>query len=161
IEHQPTGNPRGGNIDPHIDRAGYEKGKALWLVHVRQPGAAAESYRRAADFLEAGDKPLAEAVLEARRKAYPDDEHWPAAVGRHYAQALLGSAEPLNEYNMFRKASALEAGSPYAEAVGARLAESRDARVLAQTAQYLLAWSHSYDNRALPLARSYIERARS
>jgi hypothetical protein len=167
IEHQPTGK-LWGNIDPRIDRAGYEKGKALWLANLKQPGAAAEIYQRAADFLEGADKPLAESILQAGRKAYPDDNRWPSALGRHYAQALLGSAEPVTEYNVFRKTNSQEAQGPYAQTVRVQLAESRDAHVLAQTAQYLLAWGSPHGpagreggSAALQLARAYADRALS
>jgi Zn-dependent protease with chaperone function len=168
IEHQPGGKLWGGNIDPRVDRAGYEKGKAFWLANVKQPGAAAEIYQRAADFLEGGDKPLAGSILEAGRKAYPNDDRWPPAFGRHYAQVLLGSAEPVTEYNVFRKVSSQEAQSAYAQTVRAQLAGSRDAHVLAQTAQYLLAWGRPHGpagteggSAALQLARAYIDRALS
>jgi hypothetical protein len=167
IEHQPTSKHLG-NIDPHIDRAGYEKGKILWLAHLKQAGTAAEIYRRAADFLEGADKPLAESILQAGRKAYPDDNRWASALGRHYGQVLLGSAEPVTEYNVFRKVSRQEAQSAYAKTVRAQLAESREAHVLAQTAQYLLAWGSPYGaaaseggSAALQLARAYVDRALS
>jgi Zn-dependent protease with chaperone function len=108
IEHDPAGKLSGA-IDPRIDRAAYERGKALWLGHLKQPGASAEIYRRAADFFEGGDMALAESTLEAGRKAYPDDPAWPSAFGRIYARALPD-----------------------------RLATSRDAAVLAQAARYLV-----------------------
>lgn len=166
IEHQPAGGLWGGNIDPHIDAAGYAKGKVLWLANLKQPGASAEVYQRAADFLEGGDKPLAESVLQAGRKAYPEDQRWATAFGRHYAQVLLGSAEPVTEYNVVRKISSQEAQSVYAQAVRAHLAESRDPRILAETAQWLLAWGRPYGlaegdsgSAALQLARIYVDRA--
>lgn len=166
IEHQPAGRVSGGNINPRIDRAGYEKGKALWLAHLKKPAASADMYQRAADFLEGGDKPLAESALVAGRNAYPDDKRWAMAFGRHYAQVLAGSAEPPTEFNVIRTLSAQEAQSAYAQTVRARLAESRDARVLTQTAQWLLAFSNPFRRGAsktasesLELARAYVDRA--
>ncbi len=168
IEHQPDGKVWPGNINPRLDRAGYNRGKALWLAHVKRSGAAAEVYQRAADFLEGGDKPLAEEVLRAGQKAYPDDPRWASAFGRHYGQALLGSDEPVTEFNVFRVATAQEAQSRYAQEVRTRLAESGDVRVLAQTAQYLLAWGNRFGPRgrdagvdSLQLARTYVDRALS
>ena len=168
IEHQPGGKVWPGNINPQLDRASYDRGKALWLAHLKRPGAAAEIYQRAADFLEGGDRPLAESALQTGQKAYPNDTRWASAFGRHYAQALLGSGEPVTEFNVFRVVSALEAQSPYAQTVRARLAESTDARVLAQTAQYLLAWSGHFTRGGkdagldlMQLARTYVDRALS
>jgi hypothetical protein len=168
IEHQPDGKIWPGSINPQYDRAGYERGKALWLAHLKRPGASAAAYQRAADFLEGADRPLAESVLQSGQKAYPNDNRWAGAFGRHYAQALLGSGEPLTEFNVFRVASVQEAQSLYAQSVRARLAESNDAGVLAQTAQYLLTWGNR-SNRAgkdaapdaIQLARTYLDRALS
>jgi len=167
IERQPGGKVWPGNINPRLDRAGYDRGKALWLARLKWPGAAAEIYQRAADFLEGGDKPLAEAVLKAGQKAYPNDRLWASLFGRHYAQALLGSAEPVTEFNVFRLVSAQEERSPYAQSVRARLAESSDTRVLAATAESLLAWGTHLGRRedtrrdAIQLARTYLDRALS
>ncbi len=125
------------NIDPRQDREGYEKGKALWLAHVKKPGAQPEVFRRAADFLEGADKPLAESVLEAGRAAYPS-ESWASAFGRHYAQVLIGSGEPVTDFNVLRAASTAEASTAYAQKVRAQLAASTDPQLLAQTAQSLV-----------------------
>jgi hypothetical protein len=146
IEHQPAGKLWGENIDPRIDPAGYEKGKALWLANLKRPGASAGVYRRAAEFLEGDDRPLAGSVLRAGRKAFPDDKDWPRAFGQHYANVLIGAAEPL-----------------YAQAVRAELAGSRDARVLAQTAQWLVLSRPAGEANAaaLQLARTYVDRALS
>ena len=73
IEFHPAGKSWPGNINPRLDRSSYERGKALWLVHLAKPDAAPELYQRAADFLEGGDKPLAETVLERGAKAHPSD----------------------------------------------------------------------------------------
>ena len=146
IEHHPDGKVWPGNINPQLDRAGYNRGKALWLAHLKHPGAAAQIYQRAADFLEGGDRPLAESILQAGQKAYPNDTRWALAFGQHYAQALLGS------------------GEPYAQTVRARLAESTDVRVLAQTAQWLLAWENHFSlggKDAMQLARTYVNRGLS
>jgi len=163
IEHHPGGKTWTGNINPQLDRKSYERDKALWLAHLKRPGVTPEMYQRAADFLEGGDRALAEAALEAGRKAYPDDRRWPSLFGRHYAQALVGSGEPMTEYNVFRFVNAKEAHSPYAESVRARLAESTEASVLAHTARSLLTWGFQRPGRhnadLLQLAQTYAERA--
>ena len=43
IEHQPDGKIWPGSINPQYDRAGYERGKALWLANLKRPGAAADN----------------------------------------------------------------------------------------------------------------------
>jgi hypothetical protein len=144
IEHEPGGKVLLWNINPAWDRAGYDRGKSLWLANLKKPGAGADIHSRAAAFLEGADKPLAEGILLAGRKAYPDDKRWAGALGRHYAQALLGAAEPLTEYNVFRSVSASQARGPYAESVRAKLAKSNDARLLAYTADGLLRGCSSY-----------------
>jgi hypothetical protein len=156
IEHQPGGKIWPGCIDPRLDHAGYERGRTLWMAHVKRPGATAEIYQRAADFLEGGDKPLAEEVLQAGWKAYPNDARWAEAFGRHYAQVLLGLP------------SAQEAQNSYAQSVRARLAGSTDVRVLARTAKYLEAWGggliavrRDAALDAMQLARTYVDRALS
>jgi hypothetical protein len=164
IEHQPGGNVWAGNIDPNVDSSGYQEGKTLWLVNLRQSDASAIIYQRAADFLEGADKSLAESVLLAGQKAYPNDERWPRAFGRHYAQALLGSVGPLTEYNVIRHVSSQGVQSAYTMTVRTQLAGSRDAPVLAQTAQWLLVWGNSQEGKeeretALRLAHAYVERA--
>ncbi len=164
IEHQPAGTVRPWHINPAGDRAGYARGKRLWLENVKKPGASADVYDRAAAFLEGADKPLAEDILLAGRKAYPNDSRWEDALGRHYAQVLLGSAEPRTEYNVFRVVSAKEANSPYARSVRAKLVASDDAPMLAQTAQWLIAWGRGPNGRGLNsdiigLATAYADRA--
>lgn len=155
-----------GNIDPGVDRAGYERGKALWLAHMNRPGAPADIFERSAEFLEGGDRQLAEMALDRGRKNYPSDRRWPLAYGRHYAQALLGSGEPLTEFNVFRKVNAREASSAYARSVQARLAESSDAPLLVYTAQYLMVWGSRLQradatSRTWTLAKTYADRALS
>jgi beta-lactamase regulating signal transducer with metallopeptidase domain len=163
IEHHPGGPVWPGNINPRLDPAGYERGKRLWLAHLKNQGASVEIFRRAADFLDGGDRALAEAALQQGQKAHPNDKGWAASFGRHYAQALLGSREPVTEFNVFRERSPEEANNTYARDVRARLAQANDAGVLAQTAQFLLAWSRGSpgkeDVEAMQLARSYSDRA--
>ncbi len=153
IEHHPGGRISPGNINPQYDREGYLRGKALWLTHLKRPGASAEIYQRAADFLEGGDKPLAESVLTAGRKAHPNDPRWARAFGMHYSRVLL---------------NAQEAQSPYGQKVRAQLAKSSDAGVLAQTAESLLLGNNPYrsggegtGSDGVQLARTFVDRAAS
>ncbi len=168
IEHHPGSKLLSGNINPQYDPEGYVRGKALWQAHLKRPGATAEIYQRAADFLEGGDRQLAESVLRDGQKAYPADPRWASALGRHYARALLGFGETTPEQRALRTVSAQEAQSSYVRDVRLRLAESNDASVLALTARELLIWSRrprtdgeNADLDAQRLARTYVERALS
>ena len=151
IEHRPDSKIWTGNINPQWDRAGYDRGKALWLANIKRPGATPQMYQRAADFLEGADRPLAESVLRMGRKAYPNDSRWASSFGRHYAQTLIGSDEPL---------------TPYAQRVRAQLDESTDVLVLVNTAEYLLPRGAMgrRDGKYVdltPLARRYVDHALS
>ncbi len=153
IEHRPGGRILPGDINPQYDREGYVRGKGLWLAHLKRPGASAEIYQRAADFLEGGDKPLAESVLTAGRKTFPNDPRWARAFGMHYFRVLI---------------DAQEAQSPYGQKVRAQLAKSSDAGTLAQTAGLLLFASNPYgrdvkgtSSDASQLARTLVDRAAS
>jgi hypothetical protein len=167
IEHQPDGKIWPGNINPRYDKASYERGKALWLAHVKRlqnsgpaPKNSREIYRRAADFLEGGDKPLAEQVLRAGRQAFANDHQWMSALGRHYAQVLIGSTEPMTEYNVIRKVDAEEAATPYARKARQELAESNNAALLRSAGHYLMSFAR-LDENATDLARTYMDRADS
>jgi hypothetical protein len=120
IDHRPEGKLWPGNIDPRMDRPGYDKGKALWLALTKRPGASPEVYQRAAFFLKGDDLPLAESILRTGQKAYPDDKRWPSSLGRLYARVLIESNETL------------------AQKARAELEVSTDAAVLAHTAWNLL-----------------------
>ncbi len=163
IEHEPEGKVRPWNINPGWDRSAYDQGKRLWLANTKRPGASAEIYDRAAAFLQVADKSLAEEILLAGRKAFPEDSRWGRLLGEHYAMALLGSAEPRTEYNVIRSFSVSEAQGPYAQSVRAKLEHSTDSRMLAQTAQCLTAWGRGRDTRlttdTLALAESFASRA--
>src|SRR5262245_3123523 len=168
IEHEPT-LPAPRNINPEWDREGYERGKRLWLAHLEKPGVESAIYRNAAQFLEGGDKPLAERVLLDGQNAYPN-EKWSMDLGMHYAQALLGSTGPLAEFNVVRSVSMKEAHGTYARSVRIKLADSNDPQTLMQTAQHLIGWGLSFlfpcdkqdkplDFDVIALARSYNDRA--
>jgi hypothetical protein len=163
IEHESGSKVRPWNINPGWDRVSYEHGKRLWLANVKKPGASAEIYDRAAAFLQGADKPLAEEILFAGRRAYPGDTRWPRALGEHYAMALLGSAEPLTEYNVIRTINPAEVQGPYAQSVRAKLEKSTDSLLLAQTAQGLMRWGLRRDSHVtadtLALVEFYAGRA--
>ena len=161
IEHHPDGKIWPGNINPQWDRAGYERGKSLWLTYLKRPGASVETYQKAAAFLEAGDRPMAESVLEAARKAYPNiPRGWTSAFAQHYAQALIGSREPLTNLNVFRNVEAEASSSEYAQQVRTRLSNSTDPELLIVTARWLVVWGQRAPG-PMQLARTYTDRALS
>lgn len=165
IEHQPE-TLWVWNINPAWDRVGYDKGKALWLAHLKRKPVSAAVYRNAARYLEGGDKPLAEQILLEAQQTHPQ-ENWSMDLGMHYAQVLLGSVGPVAEYNVLRELSMAEAHGKYAQAVRAKLAQATDADVLFQTAQWTGNWAAHWlwrknnpiDFDVLALAQSHNERA--
>jgi len=146
-EHAPDGKVGGGNIHPEWDPTGYEKGKQIWLAHLKKPNPKAEIYRRAASYFSAGDKALAEQTLFDGQKAYPS-ENWSRPFGELYAQALVK-----------------EASGPFARIVRAKLETTNDSDFLVATAQGCLRLYRGYpgntpsDSTALELARHYSNRA--
>lgn len=159
IEHEPGGKVGPWSINPQWDRAGYEQGEKLWLAHLKDANASAEIYRRAATFLEGGDRTQAERILLEGQSKYPG-ENWAAPLGELYAQVLLGGRS--GAVNM------KEAHGPYAQIVRSKLAGSNDPRLLAQTAQWLLRGriqmygrESEVDFDVLALADSYLDRALS
>ncbi len=168
IEHQPGGKLWFGRITARLDGANYNRGKALWLAHLKRSSAAPETYQRAAVFLAGRDNPLAEEVLLAGQKAYPNDARWPSALGALYTQVLVGPWKPRTEFKDPPSPSAQEAPSPFAQSVRARLANSTDPLVLALTARNLFATGmrvgppgRGAGVDAIDLARKYVDRALS
>jgi beta-lactamase regulating signal transducer with metallopeptidase domain len=165
IEHQPEA-LWVWNINPAWDRAGYDKGKALWLAHLKRKPVSVAVYRNAARYLEGGDKPLAEQILLEAQQTH-SQENWSTDLGAHYAQVLLGSVGPVAEYNVLREFSMEEAHGKYAQAVRAKLAQATEADVLFQTAQYVSRWPMNWlwrkdnpiDFDVLALAQSLNDRA--
>jgi hypothetical protein len=138
------------SIHPDWDAAAYAKGKQMWLAHVKKAGASPAVYRNAAAYLEGGDKPLAEEILLAGQKAYPE-EKWYRELGQHYGQALIawqGTSDGARRPEL--------AETPYAQEVRAKLEKTNDAKLLAYTAQGLLVAGRP---KVPPIAGTYLERA--
>ncbi len=141
-EHQPDGKVYAGSINPEWDRASYEKGKQIWLANLKKPNPSAETYRRAATYFKAGDKPLAEQTLLDGETMYPAED-WSTPLGRLYAQALAKGAS-----------------DPFAQRVRAKLATTNDPDLLVQTA-LARTTGNPPDFDTLELARRYVDRALS
>jgi len=162
IEYQPGGNVWPWTINPQWDRAGYERGKKLWLAHLADANASAEIYRRAARFLEGGDRPLAERILLDARSKYPNED-WAAPLGELYALVLVGAEGPMADGNVVRSVNTKDAQGPYAQSIRSKLDASRDPRLLAETAHWLVrgCLGSQAGCETAPVADSYLDRALS
>jgi hypothetical protein len=148
-----------GHTDWLMDPAGYDAARKLWLAHAARPDVAARTLKNAAWFLDVEDKPLAEQLLRQGQQKYSDDS-WSVALGRLYAQTIVGS----NRFtlgNVVNSTDPAAARGEYATRVRATLDESRDAVLLSAAAGYLAsnAARATVDFDYLSLARTYAERA--
>ena len=148
-----------GRTDWLMDPDGYEAAKKLWLAHAGRPDVSVQTLKNAAWFLNVEDKPLAEQLLLQGQRNYPMDS-WSAALGRLYAQSIVGS-------NRFTLGNSVQSTDPnaargeYATRVRATLDASRDAVLLSEAGGYLArnASLAKTDFDRLALARTYVERA--
>jgi hypothetical protein len=131
-----------GHTDWLMDPAGYEAAKKLWLAHAARPDVAAQTLKNAAWFLDVEDKPLAEKLLLQGQKKHPTAQWpgapggWSGALGKLYAQAIVGS----NRFtlgNVISSTDAAAARGDYALRARATLDESRDPVLLSAAAGYL------------------------
>lgn len=155
-----------GHTDWLMDPAGYDAARKLWLAHAARPDVAARTLKNAAWFLDVEDKPLAETLLLEGQKKHPAAQWpgapggWSGALGRLYAQAIVGS----NRFtlgNVITSTDANAARGEYAARVRATLDDSRDPVLLSAAAGYLAsnAARATVDFDYLALARTYAERA--
>jgi len=158
IANHPNGTVAPETIHPAWSRVDWEKGAALWRKNLTLPGATAETWRRAARYLQGSDKAEAERTLLAAKEKYPK-ENWAAPLGQLYAMAILGAVGPLTELNAIRERSEEEAGSPFAKGVRAKLEASGDVGLLWATAQSLMAWSGRDRVRLVPFLDLLADRA--
>jgi hypothetical protein len=142
-----------------MDPDGYDAAKDLWLAHAARPDVSVQTLKNAAWFLNVEDKPLAEQLLLQGQRNYPMDS-WSAALGRLYAQAIVGS----NRFTLGNSAQSTDpnaARGEYATRVRAILDASRDYVLLSEAGLYLArnASLARTDFDRLALARTYVERA--
>lgn len=101
-------------ISVHLDKAGYEQAKRLWLKLTQSHPQSALILGHAAQFFLLNDKALAETLLLQAKAAEPDNPKWPDRLGFLYtlqhgkdraAQALaeyeLAQAIEKSEYSRF------------------------------------------------------------
>lgn len=149
-----------GHTDWLMDPDGYEAAKKLWLAQAARPDVSVQTLTNAAWFLNVEDKPLAERLLLQGQHNYPGPDSWSLALGRLYAQAIVGS-------NRFTLGNSVQSADPntargeYATRVRATLDKSRDPVLLSEAGLYLArnASLARTDFDRLALARTCVERA--
>ena len=141
---------------PHIskryDPEGYAEAKRLWLEHTSKPEVTPKILGRAAAFLNAYDKPLAEELLIRAHRMDPAGP-WADRLGDLYARAIVGATDP-RQY----APDAAEASSAFAAEARRKLEATNDPAMLATAGLALMRWS----TRAIDadsLARRFLERA--
>jgi hypothetical protein len=167
IEHHPDSElleRRRGRVFPLRewlpDSQGYDAAKRLWLAHAARPDVTAKTLRTAASFLASTDRPLAEQLLLHGLRKYPDPM-WSRELGRLYASAILVASGQVATLDRSASAEEVRANASKARAT---LATTRDALILATTAQSLATHATNFprpgvEPEHLELARTYLERA--
>jgi len=128
IEHHPD-SELAGSYDAQInsaDVAGCAQVRKLWLAQTARADASTAVLGNAAGFFEPTDPPTAEKLL-LRAQALDPKGPWTLRLGKLYASVLLraGSAKPAST-------NAPDTNERYAQEIRKKLAESKDARLLAE-----------------------------
>ena len=140
---------------PHIskryDPEGHAQAKQLWLEQTSKPDVTPKTLGRAAAFMSAYDKPVAEELLLRAQRMEPAGP-WSERLGDLYARAIVGSLDP-----RYGTTDAAEARSPFALEARRKLEASTDPSLLAAAGYALVMLYRSAE--AAPLGRRYLERA--
>jgi Zn-dependent protease with chaperone function len=137
------------NISKRYDPEGYAQAKQLWLEQTSRPGVTPKTLARAAAFLGAYDKPVAEELLIRAQRMEPAGP-WSDRLGDLYARAIAGSVDPRNGAT-----DAAEAHSAFAVEARRKLEASSDPNLLAAAGYALRRWSATAD----AFGRRCLERA--
>jgi beta-lactamase regulating signal transducer with metallopeptidase domain len=164
IEHAPQSSVWIPAISRRHDPQGYEAAKKLWLEQTSRQDVAVQVLAKAADFLSAYDKPLAEELLLRARQRDPESTGlravsepgiaslaWGWRLGELYGRAITGNVD-----RAAMAEDAAEATSPFAAEARRKLDATSDPQVLLAAARILTLRPGS-DHRAL--GRGYLERA--
>lgn len=142
---------------PHIskryDPEGYAEAKRLWLEQTSKPDVTAKTLGRAAAFMTAYDKPVAEELLLRAQKMEPAGP-WAERLGLLYARAIVGTIDP-----RYGTTAPDEAKSPFADEARRKLDATTDASVLAIAGHELAVRYAQAGTGVQELGRRYIERA--
>ena len=139
------------SISRRYDPEGYAQAKQLWLEQTSKPDLTAKTLARAAAFLSAYDKPVAEELLLRAQRMEPAGP-WSERLADLYARAIVGSIDP-----RYGATDADEARSPFALEARRKLQATSDPNLLA-AAGYALAMRYRPAD-AATLGRRYLERA--
>ena len=123
------------NISKRYDPDGYAQAKQLWLEQTSKPDVTAKTLARAAAFLSAYDKPVAEELLIRAQRMEPAGP-WSDRLGDLYARAIVGSIDP-----RYGATDAAEAQSPFAVEARRKLEATSDPKLLAAAGYALRRWS--------------------
>ena len=149
IEHRPEHDVQAPSLSPRFDPAGFNAAKELWEAHLRRPDVSPFLVHRAASFFAPHDKSYAEqlilrgmamdpasAALAARIPTGAAGYDWAVQLSSLYAAALRGSESVSGTGNDLRT-HLDNLNSAYAVEVRRKLAETRDATLLARVGEAL------------------------
>jgi hypothetical protein len=151
IQHLPETDLWIPNISKRYDPEGYAEAKRLWLEQTSRPNVTANTLGRAAAFLSAYDKPVAEELLLRAQRLEPD-RRWSERLADLYVRAIVGSVDP-----RYGTTDPNEAQSPFAREARRTLDAASDSSLLT-AAGYALAMRYRQADSAA-LGRRYLERA--
>ena len=123
------------NISKRYDPEGYAQAKQLWLEQTSKPDVTPKTLARAAAFLSAYDKPVAEELLLRAQRMEPAGP-WSDRLADLYARAIAGSVDPRSGAT-----DAAEAQSAFAVEARRKLEASSDPNLLAAAGYALRRWS--------------------
>ena len=166
IEHAPDGDVSVPVISQRYDPQGYEEARRLWVEHTSRPDVSVHVISRAADFLSAYDKPLAEELLLRGRSMDPDVAavrsktgpgigvpSWSSRLGSLYARAIVGNVDAGT-----RGSDPALAAAPFAADARRKLDATTDAQLLHAAGRFLMMQpGDATEPRAL--GKTYLERA--
>jgi tetratricopeptide (TPR) repeat protein len=144
IEHHPEHKVVAPPLSPQYDPEGFAAAKTLWEAHLTKTDASPFVVYRAAQFFAPSDKPYAERLilrgmqmdpestaLRTRMEPNVSGYQWDSQLAQLYAAALLASERVSGTYNDLRSRLEQSQG-PYVTEVRQKLANSKDARLLAR-----------------------------
>jgi hypothetical protein len=125
------------NISKRHDPEGYTRAKQLWLEQTSRPEVTPKTLARAAAFLSADDKPVAEELLIRAQRMEPAGP-WSDRLGELYARAIVGAVDSRSGAT-----DAAEAHSAFAVGARRKLEATSDPKLLAAAGYVLMRYSRS------------------
>ncbi len=125
------------SISRRYDPEGYAQAKQLWLEQTSRPEVTPKTLARAAAFLGAYDKPVAEELLLRAQRMEPAGP-WSDRLADLYARAIAGSVDP-----RYGATDAAEAHSAFAVEARRKLEATSDPNLLAAAGYALMRYSRS------------------